>query len=248
MRFGVVVFPGTWSDCDFHYVISEVLKQPVKYVWHRDRNLADLDCVVLPGGFSYGDYLRARRHGGLLAGDGGAAASSRAAAGSCSASATASRSCARRACCPARCAQRASSSSASRRTCASRTPRRRSRAALRPGEVLTMPIKHGEGTIYADARDARALEAARPGRVPLLRRRTAASRGRPTRTARSRTSRASCNEDGQRRRADAASRARRGVARSAAPTGCCIFRSLLGSWARTAPFRQAVSRRRAAGP
>jgi len=59
MRFGVVVFPGTWSDCDFHYVISEVIRQPVKYVWHRDRNLADLDCVVLPGGFSYGDYLRA---------------------------------------------------------------------------------------------------------------------------------------------------------------------------------------------
>src|SRR5688572_31500195 len=59
MRFGVVVFPGTWSDCDFHYVISEVVRQPVRYVWHRDRDLADLDCVVLPGGFSYGDYLRA---------------------------------------------------------------------------------------------------------------------------------------------------------------------------------------------
>jgi len=59
MKFGVVVFPGTWSDCDFHYVISEVLHQPVKYVWHRERELRDLDCVVLPGGFSYGDYLRA---------------------------------------------------------------------------------------------------------------------------------------------------------------------------------------------
>lgn len=59
MKFGVVVFPGTWSDCDFHYVIAEVLHQPVKYVWHRDRNLEDLDCVILPGGFSYGDYLRA---------------------------------------------------------------------------------------------------------------------------------------------------------------------------------------------
>ena len=59
MRFGVVVFPGTWSDCDFHHVISEVLRQPVKYVWHRERSLGDLDCVVLPGGFSYGDYLRA---------------------------------------------------------------------------------------------------------------------------------------------------------------------------------------------
>jgi phosphoribosylformylglycinamidine synthase subunit PurQ / glutaminase len=59
MKFGVVVFPGTWSDCDFHYVIKEVLQQPVKYVWHRDRNLAEFDCIVLPGGFSYGDYLRA---------------------------------------------------------------------------------------------------------------------------------------------------------------------------------------------
>jgi len=59
MRFGVVVFPGTWSDCDFHYVISEILRQPVRYIWHRDRDLRDLDCVILPGGFSYGDYLRA---------------------------------------------------------------------------------------------------------------------------------------------------------------------------------------------
>jgi phosphoribosylformylglycinamidine synthase subunit PurQ / glutaminase len=59
MKFGVVVFPGTWSDCDFHHVVSEVLHQPVKYVWHRERDLGDVDCVILPGGFSYGDYLRA---------------------------------------------------------------------------------------------------------------------------------------------------------------------------------------------
>jgi phosphoribosylformylglycinamidine synthase I len=59
MRFGVVVFPGTWSDCDFHHVISEVLRQPVKYVWHRESDLSDIDCIILPGGFSYGDYLRA---------------------------------------------------------------------------------------------------------------------------------------------------------------------------------------------
>src|SRR5436309_2306686 len=56
MRFGVVVFPGTWSDCDFHYVISEALHQPVKYLWHRDRDLSGFDCVILPGGVSYGDY------------------------------------------------------------------------------------------------------------------------------------------------------------------------------------------------
>jgi phosphoribosylformylglycinamidine synthase subunit PurQ / glutaminase len=59
MKFGVVVFPGTWSDCDFHHVVSEVLHQPVKYVWHRERDLGDVDCAILPGGFSYGDYLRA---------------------------------------------------------------------------------------------------------------------------------------------------------------------------------------------
>ena len=59
MKFGVVVFPGTWSDDDFHYVISEVLRQPVKLVWHRDRDLSGIDCVILPGGFAYGDYLRA---------------------------------------------------------------------------------------------------------------------------------------------------------------------------------------------
>jgi phosphoribosylformylglycinamidine synthase len=59
MKFGVVVFPGTWSDCDFHHVVSEVVHQPVKYIWHRERDLGDVDCVILPGGFSYGDYLRA---------------------------------------------------------------------------------------------------------------------------------------------------------------------------------------------
>src|SRR5574341_2485053 len=59
MNFGVVVFPGTWSDCDFHYIVGEVLHQPLRYVWHRDAQLADFDCLILPGGFSYGDYLRA---------------------------------------------------------------------------------------------------------------------------------------------------------------------------------------------
>ena len=55
---GVVVFPGTWSDCDFHYVISEM--QPVKYVWHRDREVDDLDRIVLPGGRTATTCARAR--------------------------------------------------------------------------------------------------------------------------------------------------------------------------------------------
>jgi phosphoribosylformylglycinamidine synthase subunit PurQ / glutaminase len=59
MRFGVVIFPGTWSDMDFHHVISQVLHQSVEYVWHRDTDVDRFDCLILPGGFSYGDYLRA---------------------------------------------------------------------------------------------------------------------------------------------------------------------------------------------
>jgi len=59
MRFGVVIFPGTWSDMDFHHVISQVLHQPAEYLWHRETDLRQYDCLILPGGFSYGDYLRA---------------------------------------------------------------------------------------------------------------------------------------------------------------------------------------------
>jgi len=58
MRFGVIVFPGTWSDHDCHYMLDKVMKQPVEYIWHKDTDLSGLDCIILPGGFSYGDYLR----------------------------------------------------------------------------------------------------------------------------------------------------------------------------------------------
>lgn len=59
MRFAVVVFPGTWSDGDCHHAVGTVLGQPAEYVWHKDPNLSGFDAVILPGGFSYGDYLRA---------------------------------------------------------------------------------------------------------------------------------------------------------------------------------------------
>ena len=58
MKFGVVVFPGTWSDVDCFDVLNDVFHQPVEYVWHKDTDLSAYDCVILPGGFSYGDYLR----------------------------------------------------------------------------------------------------------------------------------------------------------------------------------------------
>jgi len=59
VKIGVVVFPGTWSDRDCFRVLADVLDTPVEYIWHRDTDLSSYDCVVIPGGFSYGDYLRA---------------------------------------------------------------------------------------------------------------------------------------------------------------------------------------------
>ncbi len=58
MKFGIVIFPGSNCDTDCHYVVREVLKQEACYLWHADSSPIDCDCVVLPGGFSYGDYLR----------------------------------------------------------------------------------------------------------------------------------------------------------------------------------------------
>jgi len=55
---GIVVFPGTWSDRDCAHAVGDILEQPVRYVDHRERSLDDLELVILPGGFSYGDYLR----------------------------------------------------------------------------------------------------------------------------------------------------------------------------------------------
>jgi phosphoribosylformylglycinamidine synthase len=59
LKFGVVVFPGTWSDRDCGHVVEDVVGAELVYLWHKDRDLRGADCVILPGGFSYGDYLRA---------------------------------------------------------------------------------------------------------------------------------------------------------------------------------------------
>jgi phosphoribosylformylglycinamidine synthase len=53
-----VVFPGSNCDADVYHVLGQVLGQEAAYVWHREERLSGFDCVVLPGGFSYGDYLR----------------------------------------------------------------------------------------------------------------------------------------------------------------------------------------------
>ena len=58
MKFGVVVFPGSNCDHDAFYAIGKVLHKPVEFIWHQSEDLAGSDVIILPGGFSYGDYLR----------------------------------------------------------------------------------------------------------------------------------------------------------------------------------------------
>ena len=151
MKFGVVVFPGTWSDCDFHHVVSEVVHQPVKYVWHRERDLGDVECVILPGGFSYGDYLRA----GAVAGRSPVveairdfAAKGGLVLGSCNGfqilceAGLLPGALLRNECLQYRC------QSTHLVVDNVDTPFTR---GLRPGQVLTMPISHGEGKYQVDA-------------------------------------------------------------------------------------------------
>ncbi len=157
MNFGVVVFPGTWSDCDFHYVVGEVLHQQVRYVWHRDTNLAEFDCLILPGGFSYGDYLRA----GAVAGRSPVVealpefvARGGMVLGSCNGF-------------QILCEAKLLPGALMRNECLqyrcqsthllvenAETPFTR---AMRAGQVLKMPISHGEGKYYADQETMRRL-------------------------------------------------------------------------------------------
>jgi phosphoribosylformylglycinamidine synthase len=59
MKFAIVVFPGSNCDADCHHVVKDLLGCEAEYVWHHDRDLKGADVVILPGGFAYGDYLRA---------------------------------------------------------------------------------------------------------------------------------------------------------------------------------------------
>ncbi|HKO17129.1 MAG TPA: phosphoribosylformylglycinamidine synthase subunit PurQ [Gemmatimonadaceae bacterium] len=59
MKFGIVTFPGSNCDYDAYHAIVDALHEDAVYLWHKEHDLADSDVVILPGGFSYGDYLRA---------------------------------------------------------------------------------------------------------------------------------------------------------------------------------------------
>ena len=58
IKFGVLVFPGSNCDHDAHFAAGEFMKQEARFIWHKESSLGDVDAVIVPGGFSYGDYLR----------------------------------------------------------------------------------------------------------------------------------------------------------------------------------------------
>lgn len=58
INFGVIQFPGSNCEQDCFYVVKHILKQNCSYVWHDSKSLKNIDCIIVPGGFSYGDYLR----------------------------------------------------------------------------------------------------------------------------------------------------------------------------------------------
>jgi len=57
-RFGILVFPGSNCDHDAHYATGTMMGQEARFIWHKEASLGDVDVVIVPGGFSYGDYLR----------------------------------------------------------------------------------------------------------------------------------------------------------------------------------------------
>lgn len=58
MKFGIIVFPGSNCDHDCYHAVKHVFNQEAEYVWHKETSLKGFDCIIIPGGFSYGDYLR----------------------------------------------------------------------------------------------------------------------------------------------------------------------------------------------
>ncbi|MEK6776725.1 MAG: phosphoribosylformylglycinamidine synthase subunit PurQ [bacterium] len=58
MKFGIVVFPGSNCDHDCYHAAQHVLEQDAEFIWHKEKQISGVDCIILPGGFSYGDYLR----------------------------------------------------------------------------------------------------------------------------------------------------------------------------------------------
>ena len=164
MKFAVIVFPGSNCDHDAHYTAEHVFGQDAEFVWHKETSLKGADVVILPGGFSHGDYLRTgaiARFSPIMSRGGGFRAPRRAGPRDLQRLPGAARG---RACCPARCCAIATSSfTASTSGCAPSRSTRRSPQRASRGQVLKLPIAHGEGNYFAEPAVINALEST--GRV-----------------------------------------------------------------------------------
>ncbi|HWO72480.1 MAG TPA: phosphoribosylformylglycinamidine synthase subunit PurQ, partial [Dehalococcoidia bacterium] len=159
MRFAVLVFPGTWSDRDCHHVLKNVLRQDADLVWHRETDLSGYDAIVIPGGFSYGDYLRCgaiARFSPVMEAVRREADNGKLVFGSCNGF---------QILCEAGLLPGALMRNAGMqfrcqpqhlRVETANTPFTN---AARPGQVVQMPISHGEGNYYVDADTLARLEA-----------------------------------------------------------------------------------------
>jgi len=150
LRWGVVVFPGSNCDADTLHVLSGLLGQEARYVWHQDTNLSGLDVVVLPGGFAHGDYLRSgaiARFSPVMGAVQEFAGAGKLVLGICNGFQVLLEA----GLLPgAMLRNRAQSFLCRWVHLRVENPRPPFLSACRPGEVLRMPVAHGEGNYYAD--------------------------------------------------------------------------------------------------
>ena len=159
MKFGVIVFPGSNCDHDAWYAVSHNFGQEARFIWHDDHSLGDVDAVILPGGFSYGDYLRCgaiARFSPVMAAVRKFAADGGLVAGICNGfqilvesgllpGALMRNAGLKFVCAPVRIAAATTNSPFTN--------------ACETGRPLTVPVAHGEGCYYADERTLDELEA-----------------------------------------------------------------------------------------
>ena len=169
MKFAVIVFPGSNCDHDAYHAATHVLGQQAEYIWHKDTSLKGADVVVLPGGFSHGDYLRTgaiARFSPVMTAVGEFARAGGPVLGICNGF---------QILCEAHLLPGAMLRNRDLkfhcehvciRVEQTDTPFT-SRAAK--GQVLSIPIAHGEGNYYAEPEVVARLEAEAPGRLSLLR-------------------------------------------------------------------------------
>jgi phosphoribosylformylglycinamidine synthase subunit PurQ / glutaminase len=159
MKFGIIVFPGSNCDRDVAWVTQGLLNQPTRMVWHEENDLSDIDVVVIPGGFSYGDYLRCgaiARFSPVMQATLQHAAAGKFVLGICNGFQVLTE---------AGLLPGALVRNRDLHFICDRVPVRVERSDLpwtqdyQAGQVITLPIAHGEGSYYADPETLAALEA-----------------------------------------------------------------------------------------